>query len=1068
MSRPRDTPSVKRRTSVIDEPKALAPWAASLRARVHEAFGSNEMGQRTLDLLSSSLISHTLQSYAGKLSQFAKFCHDSENISPLLEATPAPVVRYVAWIGRERPRTGKRQAGAHAGCALTQSGGMAEGALTGLRVLCTGLATDTAACQRAVAQLGGDVQPIFLPERPPHVLVARDVTTEKYRAAVNAVAKVPIVLPDWVQACKEAGRQVPFDGYRVGPFAGLKITVTGMTIPERAAVSELVTKGGGVSVPMLTRDCTHLVCVSPCDPSSKKYKMALSWKVPTVTRQWVQDSANQGAMQDEQRYPVMLAGPRAASGPSRHTPSASLQIPPPAHSQAAAPEAKPTLRSGSAPPRQQAATSATESSRPATVATDGAALEADHAGGLYLDGVRLALCCCSAAEAAEMARLGREAGATREPELSPRVTHVVLGSEQDSAALGALREHLRRYGEHAALVGPEWLRGCAAAGSKLAAAGDFLVPLSRLQVTKAQAPQAAGQEGSSRNRDLRHGSNSCPAWPHSGSQSQRRPPPLVRPPAPAVGVLEGLRFTLAALDGHEAAAQRAAALVQEDGGAIVGPEFRGPPEVKVYAVCPFGFPAEQQRLVEQRSAVFRQVDKNRRVTLHWLEMVHKRQELFSGSVSTAFQPLPHELPMKWMEGIKVCASGYEEDERTIIKMMTKDLGGKYSQTMGRSNTHLVLPVATGDKYRHRDSMGVIPVTSEWLIASAVKGMRMPESHYPPKPAPPEAVDADTAAAADPAVPSQVCTTQMPPQAAHPAAAHRPQAQTRMGRGAAAALNLSQPPSLSQSSQGTGNPTFLDRLLQSHKVDKSEVAHRSPPEEGRPSPAAPAPAAAAAPVPAAAAAAAAAPPRRRRGLQSLLDELDATDPARSTSPGRGASPAKAGPKEEALHDDTADMLAKIDKVMDGLKDSSPQEFSQALSFGPAGLGGSSNLANPSDSGAALEGRPPRRGGNKRKAATNAAASRSRSRRVRGMPPPDASRSNPDGDFLASQMDGDMQVVYQESEKTAAALQRVSGKRRAGHRAGSAREFLNRAVLSGIENNGGGGDKAADELKELGLL
>eukprot|EP00873_Tetraselmis_striata_P024345 jgi/Tetstr1/444609/TSEL_032458.t1 len=33
-----------------------------------------------------------------RLSQFAEFCHDSENISPL-EATTATVVRYVAWIG---------------------------------------------------------------------------------------------------------------------------------------------------------------------------------------------------------------------------------------------------------------------------------------------------------------------------------------------------------------------------------------------------------------------------------------------------------------------------------------------------------------------------------------------------------------------------------------------------------------------------------------------------------------------------------------------------------------------------------------------------------------------------------------------------------------------------------------------------------------------------------------------------------------------------------------------------------------------------------------------------------
>eukprot|EP00873_Tetraselmis_striata_P020028 jgi/Tetstr1/440292/TSEL_003054.t1 len=38
-----------------------------------------------------SLIAQTLKSYAGRLSQFAEFCHDSENISPL-EATIATVV----------------------------------------------------------------------------------------------------------------------------------------------------------------------------------------------------------------------------------------------------------------------------------------------------------------------------------------------------------------------------------------------------------------------------------------------------------------------------------------------------------------------------------------------------------------------------------------------------------------------------------------------------------------------------------------------------------------------------------------------------------------------------------------------------------------------------------------------------------------------------------------------------------------------------------------------------------------------------------------------------------------
>ncbi len=57
----------------------------------------------------------------------------------------------------------------------------------------------------------------------------------------------------------------------------------------------------------------------------------------------------------------------------------------------------------------------------------------------------------------------------------------------------------------------------------------------------------------------------------------------------------------------------------------------------------------------------------------------------------------------------------------------------------------------------------------------------------------------------------------------------------------------------------------------------------------------------------------------------------------------------------------------------------------------------------------------------------------------------------------------QVVYQEGEKTAQALQRCSGRLLRGSRH-SAKEFLNRAVLSGIDNNA---DKT-DELKEMGLL
>eukprot|EP00873_Tetraselmis_striata_P009533 jgi/Tetstr1/429797/TSEL_019664.t1 len=71
----------------VDEDVAVDAGVAAT-----DAFSSDELGQRTLDLLSNSLTAQTLKSYAGILSQFAEFCHDSENISPL-EATAPTVVR---------------------------------------------------------------------------------------------------------------------------------------------------------------------------------------------------------------------------------------------------------------------------------------------------------------------------------------------------------------------------------------------------------------------------------------------------------------------------------------------------------------------------------------------------------------------------------------------------------------------------------------------------------------------------------------------------------------------------------------------------------------------------------------------------------------------------------------------------------------------------------------------------------------------------------------------------------------------------------------------------------------
>lgn len=47
---------------------------------------------------------------------------------------------------------------------------------------------------------------------------------------------------------------------------------------------------------------------------------------------------------------------------------------------------------------------------------------------MFLDGIRLHLCCCTPVEQLLLVRIAREGGATRYADLHPSVTHVVVRS----------------------------------------------------------------------------------------------------------------------------------------------------------------------------------------------------------------------------------------------------------------------------------------------------------------------------------------------------------------------------------------------------------------------------------------------------------------------------------------------------------------------------------------------------------------------------------------------------------------------------------------------------------------
>ena len=63
----------------------------------------------------------------------------------------------------------------------------------------------------------------------------------------------------------------------------------------------------------------------------------------------------------------------------------------------------------------------------------------------------------------------------------------------------------------------------------------------------------------------------------------------------------------------------------------------------------------------------------------------------------------------------------EDEEKFVIKELVKHLGGLYTVKMNKTNTHLIVERATGQKWANAAAFGVIAVTTDWLVDSAKAG-----------------------------------------------------------------------------------------------------------------------------------------------------------------------------------------------------------------------------------------------------------------------------------------------------------------------------------------------------------
>jgi hypothetical protein len=62
-----------------------------------------------------------------------------------------------------------------------------------------------------------------------------------------------------------------------------------------------------------------------------------------------------------------------------------------------------------------------------------------------------------------------------------------------------------------------------------------------------------------------------------------------------------------------------------------------------------------------------------------------------------------------------------DDAKASVKELVRELGGTYTSSMSKSNTHLVVPDARGEKFLNCPRLAVKPVTADWLIDCATQG-----------------------------------------------------------------------------------------------------------------------------------------------------------------------------------------------------------------------------------------------------------------------------------------------------------------------------------------------------------
>ncbi|DBA89074.1 hypothetical protein WJX77_001689 [Trebouxia sp. C0004] len=679
--------------------------------------------------------------------------------------------------------------------------GKAAACLRGVNVLLTGFSDQTRQeLQQLVVDLGGNCTLDCSISPQPDVLVAPSVNSSKYKATVAAQPNIPTHTADWLKACERTKSKVSFTEHRLAPFAGLEICISGY-VKRKAQMGSVINQfGGRYNAELNKATCDVLVCELP---SGQKYKVGRTWGKDIVSDKWLEASVAANHCKDPTAYDLessrMVDPPtsRVAPGPA---PVLAREVQPtwpympvlPDDAQAAsvttALQPAAAVAACSVPQQQQQLPGAVRSAgvqqldrqqhrqqkqgsgealgeKPTTwkQKTSGEVQQTAKSGVphvvlhsrstaeerqddqdcLFLSGVRLHLCCCTPEEQLQLVRIAREGCALRHTDLSPGLTHIVVGSDLTEAEVQAMKAYVQQHRSEVQVVQADWLRSCGQQRSLLAASNGYLVPLATLtapQPRSSPGKQEQPQGKPSVSEGGQGGRNSGGTAGHgllSGGEEGAETQGPGASQAPKHQALKGFWFTLAGLElGDKAEAQRAQALVRRHGGRRFTSQtlhlLQGVDKSNVLALCPCSL--TKQKIAQLQSwGDFTSVPEKQRVSMLWLEWVIQSGQIipYQPRGSVACRPFPYSLPLPGMTDIRVTVSSYPDDVKASIEQLVSIMGGRYSTSLSKKNSHLLIRAAAGPKFSGCAARRVIPVTADWLIESAHAGRLLDERDFHP-------------------------------------------------------------------------------------------------------------------------------------------------------------------------------------------------------------------------------------------------------------------------------------------------------------------------------------------------